>query len=585
MHYIWILWILLSIFSSLDFKTNIKTNQRDEKISIKKDTIIYPTDYFRAPLDLSIILAGSFGEIRNNHFHSGIDIKTNQREGYPVYASADGYISRIRVQAVGYGNALYINHPNGYTTVYGHLQRFNPAIKQTAKSYQYLKESFEIDLPLEQLTLPVKKGDVIGWSGNSGGSAGPHLHFEIRDTQTEETINPQLFGLKVLDHIKPVINGFYVYIMDGKPFSDNTEKQFFKVTGTTGKYRLLSSKIITADTQIGLGIRTYDKNSSSSNYNGVYSIELLMDEKPIFSSIWDRFSFYHSKGVNSHIDFPAFSNTNIIIQKTFVEPGNPLSLYKILESKGLINPSDDTTHHFKFIVKDIAGNSSTLDLKIKFNSKSTIQDQKVSGNLFSYNQINNYSNGTVKVSIPPGVLYSDLAFNYFSTPKAMGMEAYSSVHHIHNSLIPLHSNYTLGIKPDNNLPVELCTKALIVDNKGNAQGGEYQDGYIKASMRNFGSFYIKLDTIAPKIHPINLSEGKSMSGLSKIKLKISDNLSGIRSYVGTIDGKWILMEYDAKTATLIHSFDERTLPGKHVFKLVLTDMKDNNATYTANFYR
>lgn len=571
-----IIWIFLTILCSSNLASNSK---KQNPISQT-----YPKTDFRFPLDLKPALAGSFGEIRSNHFHSGLDFKTNQREGYPVYAVADGYISRIRVQAGGFGNALYIVHPNGYTSVYGHLQRFNTRILQTVKTYQYRKESFEMDISLLFIELPVKKGEIIAWSGNSGGSGGPHLHFEIRDTQTEETINPQLFGLQLADYVKPTINGVYLYRLNGESFSGNTAKQYLKVSGSAGKYYLKPGQTITAGGQIGLGISTYDKNSASTNFNGVYSIELMMDGQSIYTSVWERFFFNHSRAVNAHIDYPAFITSGIRIQKSFVEPGNPLTLYSYLQNKGLVNVNDDKIHSFLYIVKDIAGNASTLPFNIKFNLKTVpISVKKAGLNNFSYTQVNNYSNGVVKVSIPAGALYSDIDFTYFSSPKPMG--AFSAIHHIHSKLIPLQSGYSLCIKPDSTLSVNMQPKALIVDSRGISQGGEYEDGYVKTNSLNFGSFYVKLDTTSPKIIPINISEGKSLTGVSNMVFKISDNLSGIRTFTGTIDGQWILMEYDQKTATLWHHFDDHTLPGKHAFKLVVTDMKSNSKIYNVNFYR
>ncbi|MBC7912597.1 MAG: M23 family metallopeptidase, partial [Pyrinomonadaceae bacterium] len=264
----------------------------------------YPTD-FRPPLDLIPVLAGSFGEIRSNHFHSGLDYRTNQREGYPVYAVADGFISRLRVQIGGFGNAVYINHPNGYTSVYAHLQRFNTQISQTIKYYQYRREMFDVDFPLPSIEIPVKKGDIIAWSGNTGSSAGPHLHFEIRDTKTEETINPQLFGINIPDKVKPIISGLYMYRLDNKAFTDKTPSQYFQVAGSNGSYFLNQSPVINFSEQVGFGIATYDQQLAGGNKNGVYSIELFLDGKQIYSSALERFEFEHSRAINSHIDYPA----------------------------------------------------------------------------------------------------------------------------------------------------------------------------------------------------------------------------------------------------------------------------------------
>ncbi|HYK76646.1 MAG TPA: M23 family metallopeptidase [Daejeonella sp.] len=544
----------------------------------------YPKTDFRPPLDLPPSLSGSFGELRSNHFHSGLDYRTNQREGYPVYAVADGYISRLRVQAAGFGNAIYITHPNGFTTVYAHLQRFNPQIAQSIKTYQYRIESFEVDFPLLPLEIPVKKGDIIAWSGNTGSSGGPHLHFEVRDSKTEEIINPQLFGLALPDRVKPTISGLYVYRLNGQPFSEKTPKQYFQVIGANGLYKLNQSPIINLSGEIGFGLITYDKNSASDNTLGVYSIELKVDGESIYSAVWERFAFQDSRAINSHLDYPALLTSGRRIQKSFIEPGNPIKLYKTRINQGLLNISDNQVHDVEYVVKDVAGNTSTLAFKMKYNPQSVLQAKETPGaTRFYYNRSNEFETPELKLSIPSGNLYSDLDFIYSVSAKPHG--AFSKMHHVHNRLTPVHSSYTLWIKADDDMPAELRSKALIVDQQRRSQGGTYENGFIKTNTNAFGNFYVTVDTIAPKITPVNISEGASMAGVSKMTFKISDNLSGIRSYTGTIDGHWVLMEFDAKTATLWHTFDEKTPPGKHNFQLLVTDMKSNTQTFKVSFYR
>ncbi len=544
---------------------------------------IYPKNYFRQPLDLTPSLTGIFGELRSNHFHSGMDFRTNQREGYPVYAAADGYISRLRVQNGGGGNAVYITHPNGFTTVYMHLQRYNPHIAQAVKNHQYQIRSFEADFSLLSGEIPVKKGELIAWSGNTGSSGGPHLHFEIRDTNTEETINPQLFGLTIPDKIKPAITGIYVYRLNGQPFSEKTPKQYYPVSGSAGNYQLNQPAVINSDGETGFGIISNDKNSASNHQNGVYSIELQEDNKIVYSSVWERFSFKHSKAVNSHLDYPAFLTSGKRIQKSFVESGNLLQLYKTLTNAGLVNSTDDQIHNMQYSVKDVAGNTSFLNFKIKFNPRLILASKESSGTPFYYNRDNEFKTDEVKVSVPKGNLYSDIQFVYSASAKPLG--GFSALHTIHTRLTPVHDFYNLWIKPGTDLPATLLSKALIVDSRGVSQGGNYDSDYVKAEMRSFGSFYIAIDILAPLVKPVNIEEGKNMAGLSKIMFKVSDNLSGIKFFNATIDGQWVLMEYDAKSAALWHAFDERTATGKHIFNLEVSDMKSNTKTFNANFYK
>lgn len=543
----------------------------------------YPKNFFRYPLDLPPTTAGTFGELRSNHFHSGLDFKTNQRTGYPVHAVFDGYVSRLRIQFGGFGRALYITHPNGFVSVYGHLERFAPELEKIIHDYQYQNQTWEADINLLPLQVQVIKGQVMGWSGNAGASAGPHLHFELRDTQTQETINPQLFGLTLPDRVPPTISGLYAYHLNGRPFSEKTVKEFHPVAGSGANYHLFKSSVINLSGDIGFGIITSDMNSTSANHNGVYSIQLKVDGKSVYTFAVERFAFDQTHAINAHIDYPAYLLTGREIQKSFILPGNKISVYPQSENRGIITFNDDAVHNLEYWVKDVAGNTSVLRFKVKSKPASEpAYAEKPTGTLFKYDQKNELSFDKARVIIPPGNLYDDLYFDSAVLPRRPG--AYSKVYRIHNRFTPIHDSYELWIKPDSTIGA-LTDKAVIVSITGVSAGGVYEDGYVKANVHAFGDFNIRVDTVPPVIRPVNIVEGKNMTGLRTITVRISDNLSGIKSFNGKIDGQWVLMEWDYKTKLLNYTFDENVKPGKHVLNIAVTDNKNNLSQLTINFFR
>ena len=542
----------------------------------------YPQDYFRYPLDLPPTTAGSFGELRANHFHSGLDFKTNQRTGFPVHAVAEGFVSRLRVQYGGFGLAVYISHPNGYTSVYGHLERVTPELAKIIKDYQYKNQTWEADIVLQPTQVPLQKSDVFAWSGNAGASAGPHVHFELRDTKTEQTINPQLFNLTIPDRVPPTILAIAAYHLNGKPFNEKTARQFIPVVGSAGNYRLKEASPIQLSGQSAFGITTNDMNSTSLNRNGIYSIQLNADGKILYIFTVDRFAFDQTHAINSHLDYPAFLTSRRWMQKSFVDPGNQIGLYNGTQNRGVINFMDSSVHNMEYVVKDIAGNTSVLKFQVKSTQPVNTDIAEVKGRYFKFDQQNSYITDQVKVMIPAGNLYENLDFTYSTSPQKTG--GYSVVHRIHNRFTLLHDNYELWIKPDVSLG-NYADKAVIVNTGRVSQGGFFKDGFVKTRIRSFGDYYIAIDSVAPIITPLNISEGKNLAGLRFISFRISDNLSGIKSYKAYIDGQWILMEHDYKSKLFRYFFDEHCTTGKHTLDLVVTDQKDNIKKLTLNFYR
>jgi hypothetical protein len=542
----------------------------------------YPKDYFRYPLDLPPKIVGSFGELRPNHYHSGLDFRTNQRDGYPVHAAADGFVSRLRVQFGGFGNAIYITHPNGYTTVYGHLQSFSPELAQIVHAYQVQQKCDIVDFNLLPLQMPVSKGQVIALSGHTGAVAGPHVHFEVRDTQTEQTINPQLFGLTIPDAIPPLLGTACIYHFNG-PFSEKTGRELLAVAGLHGNYHLVNPHVIEVSGNTGFGITAYDITNTSPNHNGVYSIELKLDGKTVFTFAAERFAFDQTHAINAFIDYPEFLSSGRFIQKCFILPGSHITLYPQSVNRGVINLTDDSVHQVEYVVRDVAGNTSTLNLKVRAAQTEHTIAYKPTGTLFRYDKLNEYSTDNVKVSIPPGNLYDDMDFTFSVLPRHAG--AYSATYQIGSRYNPINDSCSVWIKPDTAAPGWRADKAVIVNADGICEGGTYENGYVKAETRTFGNYYVRLDTEAPYVIPLNIRNGDNMAAKHAIFIKIGDNLSGVKRYMGYIDGNWVLMQWDYKTKILSYTFDDNLAAGKHTFELTVTDQKNNSNTFKADFYK
>lgn len=555
----------------------------------------YPLDYFRSPVDTAITLAGNFGEIRPNHFHAGFDIKTNGREGLPVYAAADGYISRIKISPFGYGKALYIRHGNGYTSVYGHLSGFAPPIDALTKKIQSFYQAFEMDTLLTETALPVKKGQLIGYSGNTGGSQGPHLHFEIRESTTEKPVNPYYFGYSVPDHAKPKITGIAVYplgataTVNGRHLLKRMKPKLLK-----GEYHFAPADTVSVSGEIGFGIETYDTEDGSTNQNGVFSVELQAGGRRIFYYEQEKFSFENARYVNAHIDYAEKQKHNVKIQKCFLSKNNQLEIYKNMLNNGIINFTDDSVHWIRFIVKDFVGNTTELMLKVKSKRRTELVTVELTGEQAPapFDCTTEYKKELqdVKISIPPYALYDDVKkLDYRVKPALKG--AFSQTYAIMNTEIPLQKAFSLSIRP-NDLPDSMQSKACIIsiDEKGRRsyEGGKYASGYVTTQTKTFGNFAVAIDTTAPKLKPAFKFVPNKATDLSKAKtigITATDNLSGIRKYRATIDGNWVLCEYEFKQNLLFYTFDDSVTRGEHFFMIEVTDDKNNKSSLIFRFNR
>ena len=538
----------------------------------------YPQDYFRSPVEIPIELSGTFGELRSNHFHSGIDIRTNQREGLPIVAAAEGEVVRIKVSPFGFGKALYLRHPNGYTTVYAHLQRFNDEIQQYVREQQYERETFDLELYPPSGKFAVEKGELIALSGNSGGSGGPHLHFEIRDSRTEKIINPLLFGFEVPDQRHPELYNLEVYEFDEEELVSSYTKKLLQ--NGSGQYSLAGSNLIEVNHKPAFGVTTYDRLDGAPNRNGIYQIKLWIGDELYYDYKMNTFAFHETRFINSHIDYGQKFCCRRNINKLFLEPNNAFSVYGVKRKMNLPNLKPDSVYDVRIEVSDIAGNESELDFDLRYAPDSSLiaereAEPKVS--VFRYDQPNFFKEEGIQIALPEDALYRNVYFEY--QKKEPCDECYSFVHELASRSIPVHEYYSIKIKPNEVFEGDKSKLAIasLLDGKlDEYEGGVWQDGFVSARTRQFGEFAVVADTVAPGIRPVNFRDGSSVAGQARISFIIDDNFSGIDSYRPSIDSKWVLFEYDAKNDLIFADISELEIePGEHVLELEVKDKVGN----------
>ena len=540
----------------------------------------FPKDYFSPPLDIPMQLSGNFGELRPNHFHAGFDFKTQQKEGLKVYASAEGYVSRIKISTFGNGKTIYITHPNGYTSVYAHLQNAVGPIQNFITTTHYKEQSFEIEMYLKPGEIPIKKGEWIAVSGNTGASEGPHLHYEIRDSKTEFVINPMLFGFDsgFRDTKKPVISGLYVYPLFSSTV--NTSKRPILLNTALQKDGTYLADKVLANGPIGFGIIANDYDDVSFNKNGVYSVNSFLNGQPKFGYQFDTHSFDDMRYVNALIDYAKYKKTGQRVQKLFMKNKFDLAFISTDETKGQMTPTPNLDDVYRIEVADFFGNKSVITIPIQYDSSVALipAELVVSNYYLVANKDNIFEKENASVFFPAGTFYDDFALNFDVRDKTL---------YLHDDSVPAHSNFTISLT-DNALSKELQEKTFIARLDGeqiNYNSTFRKDSVFSAKVKTLGKYKLVTDTLAPKVSIAKPIEGKWVSQ-DAIRLQISDLGSGIKTYNGFLNGQWVLFEYDNKTRTITHYFnDDFLLNGANELKVIVTDAMGNSTTFETHFFR
>jgi len=550
------------------------------------DTLLgqtYPKNYFRNPLDIPIKLAGNFAECRPNHFHTGLDMKTNEQENMNVYAAADGYVSRISISHSGYGNAIYITHPNGYTTLYGHLNDFFPALQAYVVSQQYAKESWNLDISLTPQQFPVKKGQFIAYSGTTGGSTGPHLHFEIRDTRTEHVLNAALFGFDYADNIAPVAKSIAVYTSQGV-YEQAPKIYALKKTGKT--YTTLKPVDI-AGGSMRIAVKADDYMIGSPNTLGVYEMKLFMDDS--LQAAWrlNDINFDENRYVNAFADYKLKEEGKGWYQTLFKTPGNRLSNYTFLnKNNGELMLGTNKKHAIRIELTDVLGNNST----IAFDAVSSLPLPAKTGNCnyWKAGEIHAINTPTLSFQCNNAALYDDICFKYSAQDSKKG---YSKAVQLMNTKVPLQSEAILKVKLTKPIPGSLQGKLVFIhhvkaaslpgNNPQDAAAASFDNGWAKASVKTFGNYYVDIDTTAPVISTLQ-KEG-DLSSAKTIRFTVTDNLTSVQNFRAELDGKWLRFVRAGDTYT--YTFDEHCPPGNHNLIIKASDENNNQSNLIFTFTR
>lgn len=521
---------------------------------------------FCSPFDFPILLSANFGELRPNHFHNGLDIKTQGVTGKPIHCIADGYVSRVAVLHGGYGQAIYVTHPNGLTSVYGHVISFAKNIQACVRQYQYAHETFVCDLKFQPGQFPVKKGDIIALSGNEGASAGPHLHLELRRTETGEYIDPMPYFKHLLKDSKaPVGSLIGIYPIQGKGV----------VNGASHKKLLAIGNLkqpVHAWGEIYTGISAKDYMDGTSNFYGVHSVTLYVDSVQVFNSTTDKVLPDENRMINGFTDYEELTRTRRLIMRSYKLPGNRLRLLHTNENRGVVTIDEERDYHFRYVLEDNFGNRRTYQFIVKGKRQDIPEYKPEANEMLYWNRTNVIQKPGMELVVPRYHVYENV-------PLRTDMRGDSSRiafdYILDAGRTPIHSycDLSIGLR---HMPVADTTKYYIVQKAGkwrSSMGGKYASGWIKTRVRSLGTFSVDVDTIAPQITPIGQGGWRTSRN---IRFRIKDMESGIGSYKVYIDGKFVL--FGLKKGILVIQDPEKVKKGvPHKLEVTVTDQCGNMA--------
>jgi murein DD-endopeptidase MepM/ murein hydrolase activator NlpD len=546
-------------------------------------TMIYGQDslsfneVFMSPVDHKIKLAGSFGELRANHFHAGIDIKSSRGdEGDTIRATLSGFVSRIKIQRGGYGQVLYIDHPNGFTSVYAHLQQFAPKMQSFITERQLHNKSYEIDIYPEKGDFTFDQGEPIGIMGNTGRSYGPHLHFEIRKTENEVPENPYLHDIGPEDTRPPLL-----FAVEAHGLNNEHQKIWSRSQSVTPESITAPVTFEVPAWRAGFAIQTFDLMDGASNKNGIYSIEMRVDDTVYYRHVMDRVGFHHSKYINSHVDYGEKKANNRTLTKCYISPGNELEFYFEVKNMGEIKLFKDKSRKVEFLIKDYKGNTTSYHCFLK--RREAKEGEIVNPTFQKY--LRQGESAKIKLG----------SCNFFFPKNAFDKNTYISYEekildekiafNINDNTQPLFSYPVVSIPLNGLTDTSLYDKVVLLYEGKSSYGGHIENDSLRVRIGAFGEYSVVHDTIAPTI-----DVGSFLSnavGKPYFRFAIYDNYEAIGyaseiKYDVYIDGEWVVASLKALGNILIVPLSE-IQSGGHTIKLRVEDAVGNVTLWERDF--
>jgi len=545
----------------------------------------YPQNYFTWPVGAVQAIVANFGELRPNHYHMGLDCRTEQKENMPILAAADGFVAKVKIEPFGFGRALYVNHPNGMTTLYAHLNDFYPELEAYIKQEQYRLESWQVFLDLPPNRFQVKKGQFIAYSGNTGGSQGPHLHFEIRDTKTDKVLNPLLMYNNIPDNIPPDILRLAIYDRTKSVFEQSP--RIVPLRKVNGVYQPASPIPPLPFSRVSFAVTAYDRYTGSTNQNGIYEGVLWENDTPIVGFQLDSISYDETRYLNAHIDFRMKTGGGSYVQHLSRLPGYVPGVYQEFQGDGVIALDDTVARNMRIVIGDPNGNRSTLQFAIRRSDWVPIArdagQEKRSG-LFHPGMVNVLDNDQVRLMLDTYQLYDSVQVRYSRFTDVQGR----ITHQILGGHVPVHTYFDVqlkytGVGDRSKLVIRRTWNGKDYFEKAIPLGGPDRDWY-KARFKALGHFQIYPDVDPPTIQPIGFRDGMDAGKLRRILFRIDDASDDIYNFRAELDGKWLRFTND-KGRSFVYVFDELCGPGEHELKISAEDVVGNRVERVYRFTR